>query len=297
MNNAIKQSTEDRVVEAISNVVLFVLAFIAIYPLYFVVIASFSDPVAVMNGEVFFAPKGITFRGYEKILAESKIWIGYANSIVYTVIATFLNVLVTMSAAFALSRPELPGRNRIMTFFMITMFFGGGLIPSYLLMQNLGLLDNRLVMIIPGLVTAWNLIIARTNIRSTIPDELLEAAKIDGCSYFGCFVKMIMPLSSAIIAVLVLYYGVGHWNSFFSAMIYLTDPDKFPLQLILREILIQSEMTLELMSDSKAAQSAMQDVELMKFSVVIVASLPVLMLYPFLQKYFVKGVMVGAVKG
>lgn len=244
MNNEIKQSTEDRVVEAISNVVLFILAFIAIYPLYFVIIASFSDPVAVVNGEVFFVPKGMTFRGYEKILAESKIWIGYANSIVYTVIATFLNVLVTMSAAFALSRPELPGRNKIMTFFMITMFFGGGLIPSYLLMQNLGLLDNRLVMIIPGLVTAWNLI-----------------------------------------------------NSFFNAMIYLTDSDKFPLQLVLREILIQSEMTLELISDSKAAQNAMQDVELMKFSVVIVASFPVLMMYPFLQKYFVKGVMVGAVKG
>lgn len=291
------ETFEDRIVSTISNIILVIVAFLAIYPLFFVVIASVSDPYDVMNGEVWFWPKGFTLKGYEKVIDDSRIWTGYANSIFYTVTATFLNVVVTMAAAFSLSRKDLPGKGGIMTFFMVTMFFGGGTVPTYLLMKNLHLLDNRLVMIIPGLVTVWNMVIARTNIQSNIPDELIEAATIDGCSYYSCFFKIIIPLSKAIMAVLVLYYGVGHWNAFFGALIYLSDSSKYPLQLILRDILIQTQMTSELMADSQAAQTAMQDAELMKYSVVIVASLPMLILYPFLQKYFVKGVMVGAIKG
>ncbi|MBQ8526667.1 MAG: carbohydrate ABC transporter permease [Clostridia bacterium] len=291
------ETFEDRAVSTVSNIILVIVAFLAIYPLFFVVIASVSDPYDVMNGEVWFWPNGFTLKGYEKVMADDRIWTGYANSVFYTVTATFLNVVVTMSAAFALSRKDLPGKGKIMTFFMITMFFGGGTVPTYLLMKNLHLLDNRLVMIIPGLVTVWNMVIARTNIQSNIPDELIEAATIDGCSYYACFFKIILPLSKAIMSVLVLYYGVGHWNAFFGALLYLSDSSKYPLQLILRDILIQTQMTSELMADSQAAQTAMQDAELMKYSVVIVASIPMLVLYPFLQKYFVKGVMVGAIKG
>lgn len=291
------ETFEDKLVSGISNVILAIVAFLALYPLFFVVIASVSDPYAVMNGEVWFWPKGFTMMGYSKVMADERIWTGYANTILYTVCGTFLNIMVTMAAAFAISRKDLPGKGKIMTFFMITMFFGGGTVPTYLLMKNLHLLDNRLVMIIPGLVTVWNMVIARTNIQSNIPDELIEAATIDGCSYYGCFFKIILPLSKAIMAVLVLYYGVGHWNAFFGALIYLSDSSKYPLQLILRDILIQTQMTNELMADSQAAQTAMRDAELMKYSVVIVASIPVLLLYPFLQKYFVKGVMVGAIKG
>ena len=291
------ETFEDKIVSTVSNLILVVVAFLAIYPLFFVVIASVSNPYAVMNGEVWFWPKGFTLKGYEKVIDDTRIWTGYINSIFYTVCGTFLNVMVTMAAAFSLSRKDLPGKGKIMTFFMITMFFGGGTVPTYLLMKNLHLLNNRLVMIIPGLVTVWNMVIARTNIQSNIPDELIEAATIDGCSYYSCFFKIILPLSKAIMAVLVLYYGVGHWNAFFGALLYLSDASKYPLQLILRDILIQTQMTSELMADSQAAQTAMQDAELMKYSVVIVASLPMLILYPFLQKYFVKGVMVGAIKG
>lgn len=291
------ETMEDKIVGWISNVVLVIIAFIAIYPLWFVVMASISDPNMVMNGQMWFIPKGINFAGYMKVIENDRIWMGYGNSILYTVVATVLNIAVTMAAAFAVSRKDLPGKGGIMTFFMITMFFGGGTVPTYLLMKNLHLLDNRLVMIIPGLISVWNLVIARTNIQSSIPDELIEAATIDGCSYFKCFTRIVLPLSKAIMAVLALYYGVGHWNAYMGALIYLSDDKKYPLQLILREILIQTQMTNELMADSATAQKAMQEAEIMKYSVVIVASIPVLMLYPFLQKYFVKGVMVGAIKG
>ncbi len=291
------ETMEDKIVGVISNIILVIIAFLAIYPLWFVVMASISDPNMVMNGQMWFIPKGINFAGYMKVIENDRIWMGYGNSILYTVVATVLNIAVTMAAAFAVSRKDLPGKGGIMTFFMITMFFGGGTVPTYLLMKNLHLLDNRLVMIIPGLISVWNLVIARTNIQSSIPDELIEAATIDGCSYFKCFTRIVLPLSKAIMAVLALYYGVGHWNAYMGALIYLSDDKKYPLQLILREILIQTQMTNELMADSATAQKAMQEAEIMKYSVVIVASIPVLMLYPFLQKYFVKGVMVGAIKG
>ncbi len=294
MNNQLK---EDKVLNFITSIILILLTLIAFYPLYFVFIASFSDPVAVALGETWLIPKRVTLDGYQAILNEGRIWVGYANSIFYTVVGTALNIIVTMAVAFPLSVKTLPGKKYFMIYLMITMFFGGGLIPTYLLIRNLNLLDNRLVMIIPGLVTVWNITIARTNIQSTIPDELIEAARIDGCTYFGCFVKMVLPLTKAIMAVLVLYYGLGHWNAYFSAMIYLSDTTKYPLQLVLREFLIQSELTLELIQDSELAQKSMERVELMKYGMIVVASIPVLILYPFLQKYFVKGVMVGSLKG
>lgn len=291
------QLREDKILNGITSVILIVITVIALYPLYYVLIASFSDPVSVALGETWLIPKGITLEGYKAILGEAKIWTGYGNTVFYTVIATILNVFFTMAAAFPLSFSDLPGKKYIMIYLAITMFFNGGLIPTYFLMKNLGFLDNRLVMIIPGLVTVWNITIARTNIQSNIPNELIEAARIDGCSLFGCFVRMILPLSKAIMAVLVLYYGVGHWNSYFSAMIYLTDEGKYPLQLVLREILIQTELTLELIQDNEAAKESMERVELMKYGIIVVSSVPVLILYPMLQKYFVKGVMVGSLKG
>ena len=291
------QLKEDKILNVITSIILVVITLIAFYPLYFVFIASFSDPVSVSLGETWLFPKGINLEGYKNILSEQKIWTGYANSLIYTVIGTVLNVVVTMATAFPLTIKDLPGKKYIMIYFMITMFFGGGLIPTYFLMKNLGLLDNRLVMIIPGLISVWNVTIARTNIQSTIPDELIEAARMDGCSFIGCFFRMILPLSKAIMAVLVLYYGVGHWNAYFSAMIYLSDTAKYPLQLVLREILIQTELTLELIQDNEMTRKSMENVELMKYGVIVVASVPVLILYPAVQKYFVKGVMVGSLKG
>lgn len=290
------ETRQDKIVGYISNIILVIAALIVLYPLCYVLSASFSDPVAVSSGKMWLWPVQPTLEGYKTILNETKIWMGYLNSIIYTVMGTSLNVLVTMCAAYALSRRDLPYRNGIMIFFMITMFFGGGLIPSYLLNKTLGLLDNRLVMIIPGMISVWNMTIARTFIQTNIPDELIEAAKIDGCSYFKSFGMIVLPLSKAIIAVLVLYYGIGHWNSYFGAMIYLSDPDKFPLQVILREMLIQAQATEEMM-DSTQAQEVLNKTELIKYATIVVSSVPTLIIYPFLQKYFVQGVMVGALKG
>lgn len=290
------ETRQDKIVGYISNIILVIAALIVLYPLCYVLSASFSDPVAVSSGKMWLWPVQPTLEGYKTILNETKIWMGYLNSIIYTVVGTSLNVLVTMCAAYALSRRDLPYRNGIMIFFMITMFFGGGLIPSYLLNKTLGLLDNRLVMIIPGMISVWNMTIARTFIQTNIPDELIEAAKIDGCSYFKSFGMIVLPLSKAIIAVLVLYYGIGHWNSYFGAMIYLSDPDKFPLQVILREMLIQAQATEEMM-DSTQAQEVLNKTELIKYATIVVSSVPTLIIYPFLQKYFVQGVMVGALKG
>ena len=291
-----RETFQDRIVGYISNIILIIAGLIVLYPLCYVLSASFSDPVAVSSGKMWLLPINPTLEGYQMILKDSKIWIGYMNSIIYTAAGTTLNVIVTLCAAYALSRKYLPYRNGIMIFFMITMFFGGGLIPGYLLNKSLGLLNNRLVMIIPGMISVWNMTIARTFIQSNIPDELFEAAQIDGCSYFKMFGSIVVPLSKAIIAVLVLYYGIGHWNSYFGAMIYLSDQNKFPLQVILREMLIQAQASEEMMDNTKA-QEVLSKTELIKYATIVVSSVPTLVIYPFLQKYFVQGVMIGALKG
>lgn len=282
-------------------ILLVVLLLSVLYPLYFVVIASFSDPTLVSTGRVALIPKGITFEGYKKVIEYQKIWTGYRNTILYVIAYTALSVALTMTAGYAVSRKNLAGRNAIMMFMTFTMFFSGGLVPTYLLMDNLGLTGNPILIVLLGSVSVYNIIIACTFISQSIPDELYEAAAIDGCSHFQFFGRVVVPLSPALLAVLTLFAAVGQWNSWFNAMIYLREPEHMPLQIVLREIII-SESTLAQNTDAggmmgeDAAQQALL-VESMKYAVIIVSTLPIMCLYPFVQKYFVKGIMIGSIKG
>lgn len=288
----------DRVFDVL-NYVLLTLALLAVmYPLYFIVIASFSDPELVNSGQVWLIPRGITLIGYERILQDSSIWTSYRNTILYTVLGTTLNLTFTLTAGYVLSRRNLLGRNVFMGLIVFTMLFHGGLIPRYLLIRSLGMLDTIWAMTIPKLVFVWNLIVCRTFFQSTIPDELHEAAVMDGCSNLRFFASVVVPLSSALISVMVLFYGVAHWNTFFDALIFLRRPELYPLQLVLREILIQAQMSTEMMGEDMETLAEQQRLgDLIKYGTVIAASGPLLVLYPFLQKYFVKGVMIGALKG
>lgn len=268
---------------------------IIIYPLYFVVLASVTDPSAVQM--TLFWPEKFSLEGYKKILDSDNLWVGYKNSFVYAILGTIINLCLTLPAAYALSRKDMEGRNTIMLVITFTMFFSGGLIPTYLTVKELGLLDSVWAMVIPNAVGAWNLIIARTFFQSTIPDELLEAAKIDGCSDAKFFWMMVLPLSQALIAIMVLFYGVAHWNSYFNALIYLRDQELFPLQLVLRSILIENQIHNDMMTDLSSMGDQLRAAELIKYGMIIIAALPLLILYPFLQNYFVKGVMIGSIKG
>lgn len=289
----------DRVFNIANYFFLTLVLVVVAYPLYFIVIASFSDPFLVNDGKIWLIPRGIMFEGYERIFRDSRIWLGYGNTVFYTVAGVAVNLLATIPAAYALSRRDLWGRNLVMGLFTFTMLFGGGLIPTYLIIKSLGILNTRWVMIIPNAVAVWNLIIARTFFQTTIPEDMLDAARIDGCTNFRFFTSVVLPVSPAIIAVMVLFYGVGHWNAFFEALIYIKDPKLYPLQLILRSILIMNEAQTEMMeaADPDSVADQQRIIEIIKYGLIMVASVPVLMLYPFLQKYFVKGVMIGAIKG
>ncbi|RAV04525.1 carbohydrate ABC transporter permease [Paenibacillus sp. YN15] len=293
--NGIKLSRSDRIFEWINYTILTAVLLAVLYPLYFVVIASFSNPTYVNNGSMVFWPKGWMTLGYEKVFQYADVWIGFRNTIFYTVFGTVLNVAVTMGIAYTMSRRSFLGKKALMIFVLIPMFFGGGLIPTFLVVKGLGLYNTWLAMIILGTVNVFNVIIARTFIQSSIPEELYEAAQMDGCNHFTYFFKIILPLSSSIIAVLLLYYGVGHWNDFFTPLIYLNDKNLFSLQLVLRGILIQSTIQTDLLDAEDAARKQMM-VEQIQYALIIVTSLPILAVYPFLQKYFVKGVMIGSVK-
>ncbi|NQX48016.1 carbohydrate ABC transporter permease [Paenibacillus tritici] len=273
-----------------------VIIVIVLYPLLFVVSASFSDPAKVLNGEVWLLPKGVTLEAYSNILHNDKIWTGYRNTLIYTVVGTSVNIMMTLLAAYPLSRPDLPGRKLLMLIVTLTMFFSGGLIPSYLLVKNLGMVDTMWALIIPGAISTYNLIVMRTYFESSIPWELQEAAHIDGCSNWRLLISIILPLSKPIIAVMVLFYAVGHWNSFFNALIYIRSEDRYPLQLVLREILMISQS-----AGADGGNVGLEDQillsESIKYAVIIVSSLPVLLMYPLVQKHFVKGVMIGSIKG
>ncbi|OUS75568.1 sugar ABC transporter permease [Paenibacillus sp. MY03] len=269
---------------------------IVLYPLLFTVSASFSDPSKVLNGQVWLLPKGANIEAYANILKNDKIWSGYGNSILYTVVGTVINIVLTTLAAYPLSRPDLPLRNGIMVLITLTMFFGGGLIPVYLLVRDLGMVDTMWALIVPGAIATYNLIVMRTYFQSSIPWELQEAAHMDGCSNWRLLVSIILPLSKPILAVMVLFYAVGHWNSFFNALIYIRDEAKYPLQLVLREILLISQ-SAQIDGGSVGLEKQILLAESIKFAVIIVSSLPVLIMYPFVQKHFVKGVMIGSIKG
>ncbi|WJH36636.1 carbohydrate ABC transporter permease [Paenibacillus aurantius] len=294
MNN---QTTGDKIFDAAVHTALAVICVIVLYPLFFVLIASFSSPDTVMRGEVWLWPKNISWIGYTKIFNNNEILSGYLNTILYTVVGTSINLILSVAAAYPLSRKDFYGRGIISVLVVFTMFFSGGMVPAYLLVKQLGMLNTMWALIIPGAVSVYNILIMRTFFQEGIPYEMQEAASIDGCSNLGTLVRIVLPLSMPILAVMILFYSVGHWNAYFNALMYLNDRAKYPLQLFLREILIQGQMQEMVgVGDNSNARNVMEG-EAIKYALVIVANLPVLVLYPFLQKYFVKGVMIGAVKG
>lgn len=291
----IKESRSDRIFYIVNYIILGLLVLIVIYPLYFIVIASFSSADAVLGGKVILFPVDINFDGYVKIFQRDDIWRGYLNTIFYTVAYTALSVLFTITAAWALSRKKLPFRKFWMAFFIVTMFFGGGLIPFYNVVSGLGMLNSPLAIILPGTVSAWNLFMAKTFFQADIPDGIVEAAEVDGAGKLKLFVSVILPLSMPIVVVLALYYAVGQWNSYFNAMIFLSDEKKYPLQLVLKEILTASETTTGGSGETILEQFRLANQ--LKYVSVIVSSLPMFLLYPFVQKFFAQGVTMGSLKG
>lgn len=283
----------DAVVYAISGILLL----LVLYPLVFVLSASFSDPVKVMDGELWLWPVGFTLDAYKEIFRYEAVWTGYTNTLIYTGVGTIVNVIMTTLAAYPLSRRDLPGRKILMFLITFTMFFNGGLIPTYLIVRDLGLLNSMWAMVVPTAIATYNLIVMRTYFQNSIPWELQEASLIDGCSNTRLLVHIILPLSKPIIAVMVLFYAVNHWNQFFNALIYLRDDSLYPLQLVLREILIVSQSSF---LDSSGSTFGMTEklllAESIKYGLIIIASIPVLIMYPFVQKHFVKGVMIGSIK-
>lgn len=299
-----KMSTGEKVFCAINYIFLASIFVVTLYPLIYVLSASFSDPIAVAKGDMVLWPIKPSLDGYKFVLKYKEIWTGYANTIFYTVVGTMLNLLVTLPAAYALARKDMTGRGFIMTLFIITMYFSGGLIPMYLNMNSFGLVNTRASMLVVNLVAAYNLIVARTFFANSIPWELQEAAYLDGASTFKLFVKIILPLSSPIIVVLALYYGINHWNQYFNAMIYLKDRDLFPLQIILKEILTQGQLSAEALSEGGYSPAEIAEMQRMteaanrmKYCVIVMSAAPMLAIYPWLQKYFAKGAMIGSVKG
>lgn len=294
-----KLSREDKIFDLINYIVLGLVSLLVLYPLYFMVIASFSSPEMVNSGQIVLVPRGVSLDGYKQLMQDANIWIGYRNTIIYTVFGTILNIVVTVSAAFALAHRDLVGKSFFMGYFVFTMYFSGGMIPLYIVVNKIGLYNNPLVLIILGAVSVYNLIIARTFFQSTLPPELYDAAAIDGCGNFRFFIQIAVPLSKAIIAVLVVFYGVGHWNEFFNALMYISKKEYYPLQLVLREILLQSRMVEQVATEAALIdlQERQRYAELIKYGVIVVSSVPILAVYPFAQKYFVKGVMIGSVKG
>ncbi|SFI61497.1 putative aldouronate transport system permease protein [Treponema bryantii] len=278
----------------INTFILLLLAFIVLYPLYFIIIASISDPDAVLAGKVFLYPVNITLSGFSKILEKSDVWKGYLNTIIYTILTVVLSLLVTIPAGWALSRKNLMFRKAFMVYFIIPMFFGGGLIPFYNVMSGLHLVNTVWAIILPSVLSVWNLFMTKTFFESSIPNSLIEAAKIDGAGHFRTFITVVVPLAKPIIAVMALYYAIGQWNSYFNAMIFLQNEKLYPLQLVLKEILIATESTV-----GGSGETILEQYRLatqIKYVSVIVSSIPVLMLYPFVQKYFEQGVMIGSLK-
>lgn len=290
------RSKSDKIFDTINGIIMMIILVIVAYPLYFIVISSVSEPDLVNAGKVLLFPKGFTLGGYQRIFSIPKIWLGYKNTILYTFVGTCISLFCTLGGGYALSRRNMPFRNLFMGMCTFTMFFSGGMIPLYLLVDGLHIIDTIWAMTLPAAVSVWNLIIARTFFQSTISSELEEAAELDGCGQLRFFFSIAIPLTKALIAILTLYYMVSNWNSYFDGLIYLKSPSKQPLQLILREILIMDsnpEMTMDVWDAIERAKLA----QLIKYGVIIVSSVPLICLYPFVQRFFIKGVMIGSLKG
>lgn len=296
-HNRISDSKEDRIFNIIIHIIIALLLVIIAYPLIFVVSSSFSSKEAVTNGRVFLFPVDFSLEGYEAVFKKNDVIIGYRNTFIYTIIGTFINLFLTMIAAYPLSRKDLPFGKGLTLLFTFTMIFSGGMIPTYMLVKSVGLINKPAVMVLVGSISAYNLIIARTFIQNNIPSELLEASRIDGCSDFLYFAKIVLPLSKSVIAVLTLYYAITHWNSYFNAFIYLNNRKYWPLQLYLREILLENQIDASQIADPDLQEAKQGMANLLKYSLIVVSTIPVMLLYPFIQKHFVTGVMIGSVKG
>ena len=297
----LKRTRQDVVYDTIIFIILTFILLIVAYPLYFVIISSFSDPVAVAGGKVVFYPIGFTLDGYKEVFKTKTVVRGFANSLLYSAVGVGVNLAVTLPTAYAMSRKDFLLRKPITIFYMVTMFIGGGMMPTYLVIRDTGLLNTMWALILPGALGVYNMIVARTFFTTNIPQELMEAAKLDGCGNTRFFIYVVIPLSGAITAILFLYYGVGHWNSYFSALLYINDRTKWPLQLELRNILllISVNNTSKTLTEAELREKERLEAlkEMMKYSLIIISSVPVLVIYPFVQRHFVKGVMIGSVKG
>ncbi|MCM2535116.1 carbohydrate ABC transporter permease [Neobacillus pocheonensis] len=290
------QTKTDRIILTTNGIIMTLIVLAILGPLIYVVMASFTDPTTLLNSGLTFNPSKWTFQGYLRVFKDGSILTGFRNSLFYSTAYSIISVCITLLAAYPLSRKDFVGRKVIMTIFIITMFFGGGLIPTYLLVKNLHMLDTVWAIILPGSVNVWNIILARAYFQG-IPNELREAAVVDGTSEMQYFFRILLPLSKPIIAVLVLYQFVGQWNSYFDAMIYLKSDNLQPLQIVLRSILVQMQPRPGMVQDAQNTAQLQQIAEMVKYACIVISSLPLIIIYPFFQKYFEKGVMVGSIKG
>ncbi len=291
----VKTPLVDKIYYTAVYTIIILLLIIILYPVIYIISSSFSSPTAVVTGKVVLWPVDLSVEGYIEVFKNPDVWLGYRNTILYTVGGTLINVVMTLMCAYPLSRRTMPFKGFFTFLFTFTMIFNGGMIPTYIVMKHLGMINNPLVMILPGAITVQNLIISRTYMQSSIPGDLLEAAQIDGCSDIKYFFSCVLPLATSNIAVITLYYAVGHWNAYFNAFIYLTSREYFPLQVFLREVLLLSQVDTEATTETGGAVYGLSDV--LKYALIVVATAPILAIYPFVQKFFVKGVMVGSLKG
>ncbi|MEI3606198.1 carbohydrate ABC transporter permease [Pseudogracilibacillus sp. SE30717A] len=293
-------SLSDEAFGRINFIFVLMITLIIVYPLIFVISASISDPHAVNTGKVWLWPVDITFDGFIRVFNNKAIWVGYKNTIIYTALGTLIHLFLLLPCAYALSRKELMAKRFFLWFILFTMLFNGGLIPTYLVVKGLGMVNTMWAIVVPGVIGAWSILVARSFFQQTIPDQLVEASKIDGASDFYLFIKVVLPLSLPIIAVMALFHAVALWNQYFNALIYLSDDKLFPLQLILRQILILNEVSADSAASAAGAAQSFSDqvktASLVKYAVIIVSALPLLIVYPFLQRFFVKGVLIGSVK-
>ena len=292
-----RRQYSDKIFDAVNVGIMVVLLIVFVWPLWFVLIASFSEPTAVNLGKVLMFPVDFTLKGYKRMMEYKEIWVGYVNTIFYTVVGTIMNMFMSICLAYPLSDKSFKPRNVLTVFFMFTMYFGGGLVPTYLVYKDIGIVNTRWAMLLPGMVSVYNSLIIRSFFMNSIPGELREASKLDGADAAQYLVKVVLPLSKAVFAVVGLYYMVSHWNNYTKALYYIYDKSKYPLQMVLRELLMSTRMLEDMTTDPELMPLALEQSQLLKYCVIIAAALPMLCVYPFIQKYFVKGVMVGAVKG
>ena len=302
--STIRRTGADKVFDTVNVIIMALLLLVTIYPLYFVLIASISDPFEVVQGNVFLYPKGFSLDAYKNVFDEPRIWIGYRNTIFYTITGTLFSLFLTIPSAYALSKKSLPGRSLLNIYFLIPMYFSGGLIPTYLVIKSMQLVNRWYSMIFIGASSVYNMIVTRVYFQSNVPEELYESARIDGASEIKTFVSIAMPLVMPIVAVMTLFFAVARWNDYFNALVYVTKNDYLPLQMVLRSILLHSATALENLDTSSMDANAVKQAarlsymaEAMKYALIIVASLPLLVAYPFVQKHFVKGMLIGAIKG